>query len=346
MVGFYIGKCKPKFDEVGLDLIDELLLHHPSLSQKGITIELDRLVADSPALQDLRGTAGPTGYWSLPRCKVPGINYRDEQGHYTGVRFADVNCKGKPRLDSEWDSYLASEGNTIKTTSGQPPVNDSHVKTMSLFTKVPGMKMVTNSVVEPMHAVDGGVLRDLAGRANKAVNTLTKEGHTSAVKTQFHAYTAMLANAFAPTEIQRRLTTLLDYEKWKARQTRNFFMYLALPAFHQFHGAFGDNPVFYEEQIQRVVVALRLIGGFSSQPVPQKDLDLAESLLQDFAEDMVKNCSELWATHKNHNIVHVTSDCRNKDCHLDRGSAYAAENYHQIEKRLIQRGGHTHIQIL
>lgn len=331
MVGFYIGSCKPKFEDVGLDLIDELIEYHPSSCSQGIAIEIDRLVADAPALQDLRGTAGPTGYSSLPKCTIVGQNFqREENGQWTGVHFGDLRCQGLPRLDSEWISYYES--------------ND-HVKTLSPLTKIPGMKMVTNSMTEPMHTMDGGVLRDFACRLNKVIQS-TKEGHSPTVRARFHEYTSMLAKFFAPTEIQRRLTTLNEYEKWKARQTRNYFMYLALPSLHQFSAVFGKEVRFYEAQIQQLVVALRLVGGFSSQPVPPNDLDRAETIFQNFAQKMVNKCGYLWATHKNHNVVHVTSDCRNKQCHLDRNSAYAAENFHQIEKRLIQRGGHTHVQIL
>lgn len=200
--------------------------------------------------------------------------------------------------------------------------------------------MVTDFVVEPMHTIDGGVLMNLA----ECLWTAIKETTADRVG-KLNSYTQWLADVYAPLDITRKMSSLEMYKKWKMRQARNFFMYLAYPAWKQFGAPYLKDGNSLLLQIKRILHGLRLVAGFSAFPIQPSKLEKAQSLFKSYANVMAGRI-QYWSSYKNHNLLHVLEDCHNKGCHLDRNSAYKYESFHQLYKKLFQRGPMTHIQIL
>lgn len=88
-------------------------------------------------------------------------------------------------------------------------------------------------------------------------------------------------------------------EKFKMRQTRNFFIYIAVPLLTLFKGVTGN---FFLNQTVRLVNGLRAIGGFSCQEVDPTNIGIARVEFKSFLQIMCK--TEFYGieypTYKNH----------------------------------------------
>lgn len=147
-----------------------------------------------------------------------------------------------------------------------------------------------------------------------------------------------------PNDIQRKMTKFSERGKWKMRQRRHFFFYMAYAVFKQFFADYEDGG-FIRQQLQRLVHALRGVGGFSSRPVPRQVVRRSQLLISKFFRSMVGKYKETFATWKAHVFLHLLEDVTFYACHLDRNSAHIYETFHQNYKRLIHPGPKVHIQL-
>lgn len=149
---------------------------------------------------------------------------------------------------------------------------------------------------------------------------------------------------FMPDDIQRKMTRFSERSKWKMRQRRNFFFYMSYALFKQFFADF-EHGGFIKQQLQRLMHALRGVGGFSCRPVPRHVVRKSQMLLSKFFRSMVGKYGEKFATWKAHVFLHVLDDVTNFACHLDRNSAHIYETFHQNYKRLIHPGPKVYLQL-
>lgn len=151
-----------------------------------------------------------------------------------------------------------------------------------------------------------------------------------------------------PDELQRKLRSLEHVNKWKMRQTRNFFCYVAYAVLKQFAPALGRKAKFLTLQTKRIVHAIRLVSGFSSVDVlPESDIRQAERLFRKFYVAMMNKFNERYASFVHHSLVHLMEDCRTyNSCKLDRNSAYKFESFHHHYDKMIQNGPNAHKQLV
>lgn len=97
--------------------------------------------------------------------------------------------------------------------------------------------------------------------------------------------------------------------------------------------------------LKYVLHGLRLVAGFSSQPVPAERVEKAKWLLREYIGGMMKLFGDTYASYANHNVVHLVEDVEKFECHLDRNSAYAYENFHALYSKMLQPGKDQHAQI-
>lgn len=81
IVGYFIGSRKPSANTILQHVADEFIALHPSTNEGPVSVELDAAIADAPALADMTGTVGPTGYYGLHRCSQRGIHVEFAKKH-------------------------------------------------------------------------------------------------------------------------------------------------------------------------------------------------------------------------------------------------------------------------
>ena len=165
------------------------------------------------------------------------------------------------------------------------------------------------------------------------------------------------------------------------RECRNWVSYMLLPTMVLIGQQLGDSET-HLQGTRDLVTAIRLIAGFSAEPVNPCDIDEAQLLLNGFCSYMIANCGIAWLTYKNHNVSvhfnflihctwkkcalvllhdvhvysivpllhpqthHATMDMVNFKCHFDHLSAYKFESMHSIWKYLLHKGPNMHLQLL
>ena len=106
---------------------------------------------------------------------------------------------------------------------------------------------------------------------------------------------------FVTADLSRKLRCLGDFTQFKMRECRNWVNYLLLPTML----LMSDNIVDGERHLQAtkdLIKAIRLIAGFSGEPVGQAETQQAQELLNMFCSYMVFNCGIAWLTYKNHGV--------------------------------------------
>lgn len=149
---------------------------------------------------------------------------------------------------------------------------------------------------------------------------------------------------YMPDDIQRKMTKFSERGRWKMRQRRNFFFYLIYAVFKQFVPDF-QNGEFILQQLRFLMHALRLVGGFSNQPIESHVVQASQKLIERFFKGMVSQYGDGFATWKAHQFLHLLRDSVQYGCRMDRNSAHIYESFHQNYKGLIHPGPKVHVQL-
>lgn len=101
-----------------------------------------------------------------------------------------------------------------------------------------------------------------------------------------------------PMEIERKIKGLRK-DKFKMRQVRNFFVYIAVPLLTLFQEKTGR---FFLGQTVRLMNGIRAIGGFSCQAVDAKKIGRARVEFKSFLRAMCDedNYGDAYPTYKHH----------------------------------------------
>lgn len=147
-----------------------------------------------------------------------------------------------------------------------------------------------------------------------------------------------------PDDIQRKLTNLSDQSKWKLRQRRNFFFYPAFAILSQVAEDLHDGE-YLLLQARNLIHALRLVGGFSNQPLSVHVLKQARWLLKEFVSRSIEKHGDGYATWKVHTLLHFLDDAEFFKCHAERNSADVYETFHQLWKKMVHPGPKAYVQL-
>lgn len=153
------------------------------------------------------------------------------------------------------------------------------------------------------------------------------------------------ASCCMPCDFSRQLTGLDDALHWKMHSARNFFLYLAYPLMMTFSSSIKEGQ-FFLHQVKELVQGLRILCGFSSQPLLPHRVHEAKVLFRNYITGMKDKFGPSYMSFVHHLFVHLYEDCLFFNCPLDRNSANDFETFHQAYARLIQRGPAAHIQLL
>jgi hypothetical protein len=141
-----------------------------------------------------------------------------------------------------------------------------------------------------------------------------------------------IVGKLCPFEFDRKVTTTDHQNCWKATSYRQFFLYLAYPLLEDL----VDGEIL--KLLRYFQYFFYLIGGADPNPVPEPDLQLAQSIIEFWVAKFIRDTKGVGSKPSIHFLLHVVDDCRNNMCHFDVLSAFRYENALRPVKNDIKSG--------
>lgn len=201
VIAAFYGKSKPsQIDTYFQKMVDDLQV----LLKDGISIRGDHFIfrifcfiADAPARNLIKATKQFTGYYSCDFCRQPGLY--DSQ--HRKIIFPDTN----------WEKRTNDEFRR-NNESG-------HQASLSPLVRIPTIDMINQFPPESMHSVYMGVTKRLM---KFYIHRLWRPSERARVTENI----IRLSTNF-PKDFKRKLCGLDEMDHWKAKQFRQFLLYLA-----------------------------------------------------------------------------------------------------------------------
>lgn len=315
VVGCYSGKTDPvDVDDFLKEFVQEVKL----LQENGIEVSKNRVVknfrfrcfiADAPARSFASSTMGHASYFGCPKCNQVCFS----EGHKLYYQF----FIGELRTD---ESFRKREDIQHHKPEFQ--------HRSSLLEGIIGM--VSQIVIEAMHAVDLGVTKRICNAifGDDALCSKLSKTALAALNARFKSF-----RSYVPSDFARKPRDLNESSGFKATEYRQMLLY-TLPVLLKNI----VSPQLYK-QVLKLHVAIRLL----SDPVRYKDnLKAARQLISDFVEQYDDTIGKKHFTYYTHCLLHIT-DYVEQYGPLYSLSAYKYENHMRLIKRLLRRK-HGHIK--
>lgn len=339
IVGYFHGKHKPPAKQLMKQLVRELHRLSPknndpiSCTGRQFTVTLRCVRTDGPMRSYLKRIKGHSGYWSCERCIQPGKRfYHGKKKKTTGkttkkelpstIQFRELNAP--PREDRDFLKYCKSDD-----------CEDEHLlnlNDLSPFLEIIDFPIITGFVIDSMHTLTAGCL----GRRWEGIAKVASEGKIG--RDDLNKVNSRLAlfEGCKPFEFDRHVRNFSKcVSKYKHHELRQFLYYLLFPVFN---GILKKEPF---EHLLLLQQAMLLLGGFSPNPVPQSDIDLATELLKKYVETSIKLGYPIRFT--DHESTHIPEDSKNFVCGVECLSAYVFENFQRFFRSIL-RSGHLPVE--
>ncbi|EFN77288.1 hypothetical protein EAI_00144, partial [Harpegnathos saltator] len=132
-----------------------------------------------------------------------------------------------------------------------------------------------------------------------------------------------------PSEFARKPRTLLDIDRWKATELRQFLLYTGIVILKS-----TLSPLWYNHFLS-LSIAIRIM---ANPQLCTKYLAYAYSLLLWFVSNYGVIYGEEYISHNVHNLIHIANDVKIFGC-LDNFSCFKFENHMQKLKRKLHNCG-------
>jgi hypothetical protein len=290
--------------------VDELLRLDPTnyaeAENRSMTVRMIACICDTPARNHCKCTKGPSSYFPCEKCYSVGVKIgRNCMSSWTASHLL--------RTD---EHFLASQFHPRKARN---PATGRMEIVKSPLRDIPYFGMVTGFPLEPMHTV---YLCAVKNWFDKLMNgcPINENALSKVVKIKMEKRLEFFKN-FTPMEFRSARLKSFEYlARWKAAEVRLFLLYNAI---HVFRGLVEDS---LYRRLCDLLVALYLIGGSSTKPVPEKHLVTAEILIRRFVTEVAKENFMLGYPPTLHFLLHIVNDCRFHKCHMERLGAWVFEN--------------------
>lgn len=315
VVGCYAGNSDPvDVDDFMREFVEEIKL----LQRDGIEVSKDRIVknfrfrcfvADAPARALASSTMGHSSYFGCPKCNQVCCS----EGHKLYYQF----FVGELRTD---ESFRQREDICHHKPQFQ--------HRPSLLEGIIGM--VSQIVIEPMHAVDIGVTKRICSAifGNNVYCSNLSKAALLALKGRFKSF-----RSYVPSDFARKPRDLNEISGFKATEYRQILLY-TLPVLLKNI----VSPLLYK-QVLKLHVAIRLL----SDPLRYKEnIGAARELITQFVDEYDDVIGKKHFTFYSHCLLHIPDDVE-KYGPLYSLSAYKYENHMRLIKRLLRRK-HGHIK--
>ena len=144
--------------------------------------------------------------------------------------------------------------------------------------------------------------------------------------------------SFIPSDFARRPRSLLELDRWKATECRQFLLYTGPVALKSVL-----PPQLYKHFLCLSISMNILLTENTEKRMHY--LNYAASLLQDFVEDCERLYGDDFVVYNVHSLLHLIDDARYFDTCLDYVSAFPYENFLQTLKRLIRSAANPIVQV-
>lgn len=267
------------------------------------------LIADGPARAFATGIMSHSSYFGCPKCDQ--VCY--SEGHKLYYQF----FVGDLRTDESFRQRA-------DVLHHKPEFQNRR----SLLEGVMGM--VSQVVIEAMHAVDHGVTKRMVKAifSNDSICSRVTKASFAVFQARFRLF-----RSYVPSDFARKPRTLIELAYFKAAEFRQMLLY-TLPVLLK--GVV--SPQLYKH-VLKLHIAIRLL----SDPSKYKEnIEAARTLITEFVDQYDGTIGKKHFTYYTHCLLHIP-DCVEKNGPLYSFSAYKFENHMRVIKRLLRRK-HGHIK--
>ena len=199
IVALYTGESKPSSLDVFLnDFLQELCsLKLSGLTIKSVvhTVKLRAFLCDAPARSFLKGAVGHTGYYSCERCIIKGswegrVVFNEEQEFCKRTDY-DFSCQSYKQHQKYKSPLIAA-----------------------------GIKCVSGFCLDYMHLICLGVVKRILNYFRKGPMARLSQAHILQISEKLIEF-----RNYIPSDFARRPRSLLNVDRWKATEFRQFILY-------------------------------------------------------------------------------------------------------------------------
>ena len=313
VIALFYGPSKPSsIDEYLHDFLEELdKLQSDGISYKEqkLPVHLKCFCCDAPARCFLKCIVGHTGYFACERCIIKGM--------WNGRVVFNSVSNFASRTDEQFDNCQYEDHQKART----PLIGH-------------GVSCVQQFCLDYMHLVCLGVTKRILFFLRKGPRICKL---SSQQINQISSRLVLLKGAM-PSEFARQPRSLLEVDRWKATEFRQFLLYTGPIVLR----GIVSNEIYEHFLSLSVAVSLLLETNCERR---NAYLDYARKLLEFF----VKNCQHMYGdtftVYNVHSLLHLADDVRYFNCSLNEISCFPFENYMQQLKKHVRSGKSPIVQV-
>ena len=278
-----------------------------------VEVVFDSVVCDAPARAFLKNITGHTSKHACERCLAIGVSVSNRVTFNTpGCFSAENRCSDKfSNLE-----YLGTHQN------GPIPLTCLTEQCVSIFP------------LDYMHLICLGVVRRMINFWRNG-DRIVKLSSRQILEISEHL---IAVRKHIPSEFARRPRSLLEVDRWKATEFRQFLLY--------------TGPVILKSVIPSYLYKHFLTLSVSISILLREDIqedsalvDYADKLLHHFVQNSERLYGQTFVVFNVHNVLHVADDVKYFGRPLDQLSAFKYENYLQKLKRMIRSASNPLVQV-
>ena len=321
IVTLYLGKAKPNSLD---DFMNEFMIELTELQKHGFVcsecqtgikfkVTLHSVVCDAPARAFVKNIKGHNSLHGCERCLAVGVSVSSR------TVFTSATCFSSEKRTNE----KFNKGDYIGTHQlGLTPLQSLTSSCINICS------------LDYMHLICLGVVRRML-HYWKSGDRSVKLGSLQLLQISERL---VALRDYIPSEFARRPRTLLEMDRWKATEYRQFLLY--------------TGPVVLKSVLSHELYEhfLCLSTAVNILLIPNRArrrylLDYASNLLKYFVSHCERLYGETFVVYNVHSLMHVADDAIYFDSSLDDISAFRYENYLQVLKRLIRGTSNPLVQV-
>ena len=313
VIALFYGPSKPRsVDEYLQDFLDELeKLQSDGIfyKERKLDVHLKCFCCDAPARCFLKCIVGHTGYFACEHCIIKGM--------WNGRVVFNSVSNFAPRTDEQFNNCQYEDHQKAPT----PLIGH-------------GVSCVQQFCLDYMHLVCLGVTKRILFYLRKGPRTCKL---SSQQINQISSQLVLLKGAM-PSEFARQPRSLLEVDRWKATEFRQFLLYTGPIVLK----GIVSKEVYEHFLALSVAISILLE---TNRERRNTYLDYATKLLEFF----VKNCQHIYGdsftVYNVHSLLHLADDVRHFNCSLNEISCFPFENYMQQLKKHVRNGKSPIVQV-
>ena len=313
IVALYSGNSKPNniahYVENFLNEYIHLQQEHIYFEDKQFHICVRVFICDAPARAFIKCIIGHTGYYSCERCTMKGT----WKGRvvFNSIEFESL------RTDEQFNEQVYEHHQ-----KGKSPLIDTGIQSIKCF------------CLDYMHLVCLGVTKRILTylKAGPKVCKLSFR-HISEISECLQSFSGKM-----PADFARQPRTMIEMERWKATEFRQFLLYTGSIALKKVL-----SPKMYEHFLSLMVAVSILL--MSDDERRNYYVPYARQLLSYFVDNCKEYYGKTFTVYNVHNLLHLADDVETFQSSLNEISAFKFENHLQSIKKLVKSAHNPVVQV-